>query len=164
MKFAPGRRRSIRYSIFIGVLAGSVFSGSGAFATVFEINSQVDLEAIGNNLTTRAGDYILMSDLNLTPPAPEKSTYIEGTFTGTLDGNGKTLFGLTKPLFDSIGEAVNINDEDGNPIEASGENLIYVDESGREISSDRAAHLLESGEYIDTRVLYEDKSKKKAFP
>jgi hypothetical protein len=54
-------------------------------------------------------------------------------------------------------------DEDGNPIEASGENLIYVDESGREISSDRAAHLLESGEYIDTRVLYEDKSKKKAF-
>ena len=117
MKFAPGRRRSIRYSIFIGVLAGSVFSGSGAFATVFEINSQVDLEAIGNNLTTRAGDYILMSDLNLTPPAPEKSTYIEGTFTGTLDGNGKTLFGLTKPLFDSIGEAVNINDEDGNPID-----------------------------------------------
>lgn len=54
-------------------------------------------------------------------------------------------------------------DEDGNPIESNGENLIYVDDSGREIASERAMRMLESGDYIDTRVLYEDKTKKKAF-
>jgi hypothetical protein len=110
MKFAPCRRRSIRYSIFIGVLAGSVFSGSGAFATVIEINTQGELEIIGDDLTTRAGNYILMSDLSLNPPLSGASTYIAGTFTGTLNGNGKTLSGLTKPLFDIVsGDVIDLN-------------------------------------------------------
>lgn len=54
-------------------------------------------------------------------------------------------------------------DEDGNPIESSGENLFFVDETGREIPHERATRMLDSGEWIDTRVLYEDKNKKKAF-
>lgn len=54
-------------------------------------------------------------------------------------------------------------DEDGNPIESNGENLIYVDDAGREIQTEKAVRMLESGDFIDTRVLYEDKNKKKAL-
>lgn len=44
-------------------------------------------------------------------------------------------------------------DEDGNPIEAGHENLLYVDESGHEIPEDIAMQLLETGKYIDSRDL-----------
>jgi len=45
-------------------------------------------------------------------------------------------------------------DEEGNPIEAGHENLIYVDEQGNEIPEEIAQQLLESGKYIDSRDLY----------
>lgn len=45
-------------------------------------------------------------------------------------------------------------DEEGNPIEAGHENLIYVDELGNEIPDEIAHQLLESGKYIDSRDLY----------
>jgi len=38
-----------------------------------------------------------------------------------------------------------------------------VDDAGREIQTERAVRMLESGDFIDTRVLYEDKNKKKAL-
>lgn len=47
-------------------------------------------------------------------------------------------------------------DEDGNPIEAGEENLIFVDESGVEMTEEKAIQLIESGKYIDSRVLYDD--------
>ena len=47
-------------------------------------------------------------------------------------------------------------DEDGNPIEAGEENLIFVDETGVEMSEEKAIKLIESGKYIDSRVLYDD--------
>jgi hypothetical protein len=45
-------------------------------------------------------------------------------------------------------------DEDGNPIEAGHENLVYVDEAGNEIPEDIAVQLLETGKYIDSREFY----------
>ena len=98
-------RRSIRYSVIVGVLVGSVFAGSGAFAIdPTPISSQAELEAIGTNDETRAGDYFLDFDSpSLTLTSPSSSTYISGSFTGTFDGRGKTLGGLVAPLFDQIG-------------------------------------------------------------
>ena len=115
MKFAPGRRRSIRYSIFIGVLAGSVFSGSGAFAV--PLTQATFYSTISDNLN---GNYVLGGNIEISTAddgnAPSGLTVFTD-FTGTLDGANYTIFGLTTPLFNSIGEAVNINDEDGSPID-----------------------------------------------
>lgn len=47
-------------------------------------------------------------------------------------------------------------DEDGNPIEAGEENLIFINEDGIEITEEKAIKLIESGKYIDSRVLYDD--------
>ncbi len=47
-------------------------------------------------------------------------------------------------------------DEEGNPIEAGEENLIFVDETGLEITEDKAINLIESGNFIDSRILYDD--------
>ena len=101
MKFAPGRRRSIRYSIFIGVLAGSVFSGSGAFgidlASISERVAANDNIALDANAIYTAGDP--------SGPSFQGSTYF-GTYTGILSGNGATITGLTVPLFDTISNEV----------------------------------------------------------
>jgi hypothetical protein len=109
MKFGRGSRRSIRYSIFIGVLAGSVFSGSGAFAVE-------DITSVEQLLGVTAGiSYVLKNDLDLsTVEDTDSPTYISDNFSGTVDvedvltpatfdGGGFTISGLTKPLFYSIG-------------------------------------------------------------
>jgi hypothetical protein len=81
-----------------------------AFAT--EINSVADLLAVSGD-----ANYVLMVDLDLSNDdassaegeqlADEETSgdlsYIPNGFTGTLDGGGKTISGLTKPLFDEIG-------------------------------------------------------------
>lgn len=46
-------------------------------------------------------------------------------------------------------------DEDGNPIEAGNENVVYVDETGNEIPEEIAQQLLETGKYLDSRELYQ---------
>ena len=46
-------------------------------------------------------------------------------------------------------------DEEGNPIEGGAENLIYVDVNGEEIPEEIAIELLKSGEYIDSRELFQ---------
>jgi len=104
MQFGGRARKSIRYSIFVGVLAGSVFAGSGAFAIdPTPISSQAELEEIGANDVTRSGDYFLdFEGTELLLSVPAHSTYITGVFTGTFDGKGKTLLGLTKPLFEEV--------------------------------------------------------------
>jgi hypothetical protein len=136
MKFASGSRRSIHYSIFIGVLAGSVFSGSGAFANPTPVNSVQQLLGVTGNTS-----YVLTTDLDLSTAVATDSleaiqladvgadvfiegapvfedgiqavgstTYISGAFTGILDGGGFTISGLTKPLFDTVsGEVRNLN-------------------------------------------------------
>ena len=102
MKSAPGRRRSIRYSMFIGVLAGSVFSGSGAFA-VEDITSVEQLLGV-----TPGTSYVLKNDLDLATAdvdsategihladdvTPGSSSYISNTFSGTVDDDD--VFGWT---------------------------------------------------------------------
>ena len=81
-----------------------------AFAT--EINSVADLLAVSGD-----ANYVLMVNLDLSSDdassaageqlADEETSgdpsYIHNGFTGTLDGGGKTISGLTKPLFDEIG-------------------------------------------------------------
>ena len=47
-------------------------------------------------------------------------------------------------------------DEDGNPIEAGHENILYTDENGNELAEEIAINLIESGKYIDSRDLYQD--------
>jgi hypothetical protein len=95
MKFAPGRRRSIRYSIFIGVLAGSVFSGSGAFA--IPLTQATFYSTILDNLN---GNHVLGGNIEISTAdagnAPSGLTVFTD-FTGTLDGANYTIFGLTTP-------------------------------------------------------------------
>jgi hypothetical protein len=102
MKFGRNSRRSIRYSLFIGVLAGSVFSGSWAFA-VDPLTQETFYSTIQEDL---AGNYVLGGDIDISKAdggsAPAGAT-VFGTFTGTLDGANKTISGLTKPLFDQLG-------------------------------------------------------------
>lgn len=102
MKIGRGSRRSIRYSVFIGILASSIFSGSGAFAVdPTPIASQTDLENISDDL---AWDYVLTS--NIAVAMMESITNLAAdSFTGTLDGAGFTISGLTKPLFNGLNGA-----------------------------------------------------------
>lgn len=99
MQFGRSSRKSIRYSIFIGVLAGSVFSGSGAFAAI-EISTQLGLEAINSSLNE---NYVLLNDIVLEGTPTAIYSYVAGSFLGTFDGNSKTISGLSVPLFDIIG-------------------------------------------------------------
>jgi hypothetical protein len=76
------------------------------------INSVADLLAVSGN-----ADYVLMVDLDLSndDASPEVEgvqtadvetsgdpSYIPNGFTGTFDGGGFTISGLTKPLFDTV--------------------------------------------------------------
>ena len=101
MKSGRSSRRSFRSAIFIGVLAGSVFSGSGAFADI-SISSQTDLADIGIiDSKPLSGSYYLENSFEIVAPI-DGSSYVGGTFTGTFDGNGKTISNLVKPLFDVV--------------------------------------------------------------
>ena len=120
MKSGRGSRRSIRYSMFIGVLAGSVFSASGALAdSPTPILIPEDLLSI-----TSGGNYKLSADIDLTDQTPGGiSSYIAGSFGGRLDGlkevsadgtkiNWK-ITGLSVPLFDGIIEDSSPGNIDG---------------------------------------------------
>ena len=92
--------------MFIGVLAGSVFSGSGAFADVtYNITSQADLEAIGITVPVD-GNYVVTESFGV--GARIGDTYVTETFNGTFNGRGFTISGLTKPLFSAFDTAARI--------------------------------------------------------
>jgi hypothetical protein len=101
MKIGRGSRRSIRYSVFIGILVGSIFSGSGAFAADWnELSSAINS---GSEVTLE------LNGIYVAPESINSSTYF-GSFSGTLNGNGATISGLIAPLFDDIGGSVsNLN-------------------------------------------------------
>lgn len=102
MKLGRSSRRSIRHTIFISVLAGSVFCGSGAFAIEpTPIETQTDLQNISNNL---GGNYVLIANIDV--DALNAITNINAdSFTGTLNGSGYTISNLTQPLFNSLSSA-----------------------------------------------------------
>ena len=105
MKSSRKSRKSIRYSIFIGVLAGSVFSGSSAFAAVYTLSSISTMVA--------DGDVTLVAGATYTAglPTDEGFLVVDGSayfdnFSGTFAGNGATITGLTVPLFNDLGGEV----------------------------------------------------------
>jgi len=83
-------------TIYFCVAVALIVSISPAFAD-FEISDEATFLAINTDPT---GDYILTQSFTLAPT--ENSTYISGTFFGTLNGSGFKISGLTKPLFDQI--------------------------------------------------------------
>ena len=46
-----------------------------------------------------SGDYTLSEDLDTSGLNVQEAQYITEIFTGTLDGKGHTIYGLTKPFF-----------------------------------------------------------------
>lgn len=100
----------------LNAFAGSVF-GSAGIPYPFEISNKAELEAVNYDL---AADYILVNDIDLTPSvtgepsytraviAPDESSssgYNGTPFTGSFNGNGFKIIGLTinGPDNDGIG-------------------------------------------------------------
>ncbi len=105
MIFGRGSRRSIRYSIFLGVLTGSVFSGTGAFAVdPIPLNQSNFYEEISSNLL---GDFILETNIDILTDVPEPTRYygIFDDFQGNLDGNNLEIKNIDNPLFSSLSNA-----------------------------------------------------------
>jgi len=71
-----------------------------AFATTpIPIANQDELESIGTALPLN-GEYILTESFSVTSTGSD--TYVDGEFIGTIDGDGYTVSGLNKPLFDLL--------------------------------------------------------------
>jgi hypothetical protein len=111
MKSGRTTRRSIRSAIFIGVLAGSVFSSSSAFAEVVVLNQSNFYSTI---TSIPNGEYELSESIDIgiadEGDAPTGST-VFGTFSGSLDGKGNVISGISRPLFsqlDGVGGTVTI--------------------------------------------------------
>ena len=106
--------------MFIGVLAGSIFSSSGAFADVVALSSISDQVTDGNVTLVSGTTYVAGSPTD-TFTFGGGSTYF-GNFLGTFSGNGATITGLTVPLFDGIGGRVSdlVLVTDANGVAGSG--------------------------------------------
>ena len=110
MKSDRASRRPVRYAIFIGVLAGSVLSGSGAFAVdpLSQENFYSEIIAKPNGTFELAGDIDIktvvhtdIGDGEIVDSAPVGTT-VFGTFTGSINGKGMKISGLETPLFNAI--------------------------------------------------------------
>lgn len=73
------------------VLATALLTSVSAFAQT-KISTEAQLKAIANNLS---GDYVLENDITLSGDEWTPIGTSDHPFTGTLDGNGKTINGLT---------------------------------------------------------------------
>ena len=105
MQFGSKARKSIRYSVFVGALAGSVFAGSGAHA--FDLNEENFYLTIRTEPT---GNYVLTEDIDIAIAVGDAGFFdssVFETFQGTLNGANKTITGMTKPLFGTIFAAPN---------------------------------------------------------
>lgn len=83
------------------MLAGSVFSGSGAFAEVIPLYTISSDIAAGNVTLVEGGTYEA-GDPTDAAYSGDDVTYF-GDFSGTFIGNGATIIGLRVPLFNSLG-------------------------------------------------------------
>ena len=105
---------------FLVIAIGS----SQAFAAT-PIANQSDLVAIGG----LGGDYVLTKSFSLTPASND--TYISGEFTGTIDGDGFTISGLNKPLFNHLGVGSLIKDLNLDAGTVSGRGILANRADGR---------------------------------
>ena len=114
MKIGLTRKRLFRSAVFIGVLAGSVFSSSGAFASVVLNQSNFYSQISEDVVSNLNGSYVLGSDIDISrvvrtddgsggivESAPT-GTSVFGTFAGNIDGANKKISGLATPLFDIV--------------------------------------------------------------
>jgi hypothetical protein len=92
--------------IFSVFLQASLASANGG---TYIISNKTQLAAIGIGGevgTPLSGEYVVTQSFAV--DAAAGNTYIAGTFTGTFDGGGNSISGLTRPLFDVIGVADDI--------------------------------------------------------
>ena len=104
------KNTTYRSSLFKGSVLSLtllVFLQASSASASIPIGDQTQLEAIGENL---GGNYVVVNSFEVVVPSDEGSTYVTGTFTGTFDGGGYLISGLTKPLFHVIGLGSSIND------------------------------------------------------
>lgn len=74
---------------------------TNALASVIQIGSETQLLSIGTlDEFPESADYELTASFNIAPAS--SATYISEIFSGTFDGNGHTISGLTRPLFNQI--------------------------------------------------------------
>jgi hypothetical protein len=82
----------------------------------YSITSQNDLETIGVVVDVEGvestprplgGNYVVTESFGVVAPVSGGSTYVAGNFTGTFDGGGFIISGLTKPLFEVIDSGLN---------------------------------------------------------
>ena len=102
-----------------GVLVSTLFAGSAFASDPILIANQTDLEAIAGD-----GSYQISESFGVGTPSNGAETYIQNTFTGTLDGAGKSISGLQKPLFDSLGPGAVVKDLTLNTNSLSGNTVL----------------------------------------
>ena len=109
MKKTPAKIKRPLWVVGLNLALALTVGSTKAFADTL-ITSQADLEAIGIDPEfPLGGEYFVTGSFAVGEPT-FGNTYVVGTFTGTFDGNGKTISGLTKPLFDvSSGNILNLN-------------------------------------------------------
>jgi hypothetical protein len=81
----------------VGTISNTSLSQSANASTT--ISNATEFLAIQSNLS---GNYTLSGSFAL--PTTSNASYITGDFTGTLDGAGFNISGLSKPLFNKIGD------------------------------------------------------------
>ena len=104
-------------TLIAGVLVGAIFVSSGWAGSSIEIASGTDLVSIGiDGDRPLSGSYAILNDLNLSSVEPSgPNSYITGIFTGSITGTypgwGPTLSitGLTKPLFNMLGDSASVS-------------------------------------------------------
>ena len=102
-RFTPAQIQTKRHPFLVAVVILALLplftltsmSNSEAATT---ISTQAELEAI----TNLSGNYVLGADISLVNPRSGTNAMFVGDFTGTLDGAGHTITGLTGPLFVGI--------------------------------------------------------------
>ena len=135
-------------SLFKGFVLALIFSVflqaslANADGVTYNITNKTELAAIGGeDGTPLSGEYVVTKSFGV--DVATGSTYVTGTFTGTFDGGGFTISGLTQPLFDVIGVSDGIGGNVSDLNLASG-----TDESGV-IGKGALANTLEAGGNID---------------
>jgi hypothetical protein len=86
----------------LNIALALTIGSSQAFASggTYYIADKTDLAKIGSVAAPLDGDYVVTTSFEVDPTNGD--TYVTGTFTGTFDGGGLIISGLTKPLFDVI--------------------------------------------------------------
>ena len=116
---------SIQYDGNTGIVMSS--NSHGPIRDLTGIYNRPHLEAVNTSNTTRAGNYILADDINLSGPVWTPIGAWSTPFAGNFDGNGKIISNLTinttsvnQGLFGVIGSGAIVKDFDLSGINVTG--------------------------------------------